>query len=221
MDVVVRPHLLSEREQTVIAVAPGATLAEIVAAYPWPPGVAAHAVVLLDRQVVPREWWPRIRPKDGTRIDLTLGMRGGGNGKQILALVAAIAVSIAAPYAAMAILGTTTMTAGTYALAAGLAMVGNLALAAIFKPPPTVAMPSGNQVSKAYTFQGQSNAFKPYGVLPRVLGVHRVYPDVVGVPYTVVVGGQSDDRDNQLMHALYCFGYGGVVIDDIRIGDNP
>ncbi|HVQ49760.1 MAG TPA: host specificity factor TipJ family phage tail protein [Mycobacterium sp.] len=182
-------------------------------------------MVLLDRQVVPREWWPRIRPREGARVDLTLGMHGGGDGKQALALIAAITISVMAPWAAVEVFGMAAGSVGAGVVAAGIAVVGNLALAALFKPPPTAAMGSNTEISKAYSFQGQSNAFKPYGVLPRVLGMHRVYPDVVGVPYTEVLREATDDpntrEDVQYLRALYCFGYGGVIVDDIRIGENP
>jgi len=216
MDVVVRPHVLSDREAATLDCAEGTTLAQMVAAFPWPDGVERHVVALVNGQCVPREWWPRVRPLAGARVLLALGLSNGEGDKQTLALIASIAVSVASMGAASSMMaaGYTSFAAGI--ASAGIAIVGNLAIAAIFKPPPVrFDQNPGQSVSKQYTFGGQSNALRPYGVLPRVLGKHRVYPDLIGTPYTEIKG------DDQWLKALYCFGYGGVTIEAICIGDNP
>lgn len=75
--------------------------------------------------------------ENGDVVNIAIVPKGGG-GKKILGIVA----SIAAPYAAAGMLGTViggtgAMAAGlgTYALAAGIAMAGNLLLSAIMPKP--------------------------------------------------------------------------------------
>lgn len=216
MDVVVRPHLLSERELLRLDMPPGTTIAEMVATYPWPGGTADQVCALINGIAVPPEHWRHVRPKPGTEVMLALHLQGGKKGKTILALVATIAISIYAPGWGTAIAGQMGLgaTAGTI-IGAGIAVVGALAISAIFKPPPIKPVASAkNEASNTYGFSGQSNAIRPYGSVPRIYGTHRVYPDACAAPYTVQVGADT------YLVALYNFGYSPLHLSDFRIGDN-
>ena len=65
MDFVIRPHLLSDRDAEHLEVPAGTSLAQMVAAFPWPTGVINQVVVLVNGEMMPRAWWGRIRPKQG------------------------------------------------------------------------------------------------------------------------------------------------------------
>lgn len=214
MEIVVRPHLLSSRDAERVSVPEGVSLAEMVAAYAWIPRAEPHVCALVNGQMIPREWWPRVRPKPGSEVTLALVLRGGGGGgnKQVLQLIATVVLVIAANAAGAALAGTMGLTAGQ--IAAGITLVGSLALGALFKPPPIRVNQGVGDNSNAYTFQGQSNAVKPYGVIPRLLGKHRVYPDVVAAPYTTILG------KDQYITAVYSFGYGPVRLEDLKIGED-
>jgi len=212
---IVRPHLLSARESERVPVPEGASLADMVRAFDWGPGRDEHVCALVNGMMVPREWWERVRPKPGAEVMCALMMRGGGGGgnKQILQLIAVVVLVVASQGAGASLAAEFGgLTAGQYA--AGITLIGNLALAALFKPPPIKVNANLGDTSNTYTFQGQSNSVKPYGVIPRVLGQHRVFPDVVGAPYTTLNG------KDQYITAVYSFGYGPVRVSDIKIGED-
>jgi len=216
MDFVIRPHLLSDRDAEHLEVPAGTSLAQMVSAFPWPTGVINQVVVLVNGEMMPRAWWGRIRPKQGALVLVTVRLEGGQKSKGILALVAAIAITVTAPYLAeLAVgqIGWTTAGAGYKAIVAGIAVLGNLAISAIFKPPPVRTAAAENfEVSNAYSFGGQSNPARPYGPILKVYGRHRVYPDICAAPYTTVEG------DNNYFTGIYSFGYSPLLIEDIRIG---
>lgn len=211
---IVRPHLLSAREAERVEVPEGATLEEMVRAFPWMPGTDAHVCALVNGQMIPREWWARVRPKAGTEIVCALALQGGGQGgnKQVLQMVAMVVLVMVANAYGAAVGAAMGLTAGQ--ATAGITLIGNLALAALFKPAPIRTNVNRGDTSNTYTFQGQSNQVKPYGVIPRILGTHRVYPDVVGAPYTTLLG------KDQYITAVYSFGYGPVNLSDIKIGED-
>jgi Putative phage tail protein len=216
MDVIVRPHLLSERELVRLDVPPGTTIAEMVDAYPWPPGCTDQVCALINGVAVPPMHWRYVRPKPGTEVMLALHLHGGKKGKTILALVATIVISIYAPGWGTAIAAQMGMgaTAGTI-IGAGIMAVGALAISAIFKPPPIKPVESAkNEASNTYGFSGQSNPIRPYSPVPRIYGMHRVYPDACAAPYTTQVGADT------YLIALYNFGYSPLWLSDFRIGDN-
>ncbi|WP_439578272.1 hypothetical protein [Elioraea sp.] len=96
--IVARPHpFSSERiDRTVKA---GATIAELLAEA-VPDRVLhgyAHVSLIDDAMTcetvpVPREVWTRVRPKPGTRVQITLVPMGGGRGKNPLRTLLSIAV---------------------------------------------------------------------------------------------------------------------------------
>ena len=97
MDVVVRPHLLSDRDLLRLDMPPGTSIAEMVAAYPWPAGMSDQVCALINGVPVPQQHWRYVRPKPGPRSCSALHLQGGRRGKTILALVATIVISIDAP----------------------------------------------------------------------------------------------------------------------------
>lgn len=213
MEIIVRPHLLSTRDAESVEVPEGLTIAEMVASYPWPPGVESQLCALVNGHTVPREWWARVRPRAGAEITVAVALRGGGGGgKQVLQLIAIVILVIASQGAGLALAAEYGGVAAYYA--AGITLVGNLALSALFKPAPIRANSGLGDRSNTYTFQGQSNSVKPYGVIPRLLGRHRVYPDVVGAPFTTLLG------KDQYITTVYSFGYGPVNLSDIKIGED-
>jgi hypothetical protein len=84
-----------------IQVAPGPSILAILDPQrDLPAGFLDVGAVRLNGDVIPREWWSRIRPHGGTALSLhvPIGNPGGsgGGGKNSVALVAAIAVLLAA-----------------------------------------------------------------------------------------------------------------------------
>jgi hypothetical protein len=214
VDVLVRPHILSTREAATLTLPEGTSLQTMVGAYGWPPGVESNVVCLVNGEMVPRQWWGRVRPKAGSQVLITLRLHGGKKNKSILALVASIAVAFVAPYATAAMGFTGGMAT---AVTAGISIVGNLAINALIKPPSinTGSQAAADERSGTYSLTGQSNAMRPYGVIPRVYGTHRFYPDLCAVPYTTTEG------NNQYLTCMYCLGYSPLEVEDLRIGTDP
>lgn len=148
---------------------------------------------------------------------------GGGGGKKILGIVASIAIAIAAPYVAAGMLGTviggTGAAAagfGTYALAAGIAMAGNLLLSAIMPKP---SMPGFDRMdfknSNAYGWNKPTNQAMQAQVVPKVFGTHKITPPLIASHII-------SDGNKQYFNGLYALNDGEIKdIREIKINDEP
>lgn len=148
---------------------------------------------------------------------------GGGGGKKILGIVASIAIAIAAPYAAAGMLGTViggtgAMAAGlgTYALAAGIAVAGNLLLSAIMPKP---SMPGFDRMdfknSNTYGWNKPTNQAMQAQVVPKVFGTHKITPPLIASHII-------SDGDKQYFNGLYALNDGEIKdIREIKINDEP
>jgi hypothetical protein len=156
--------------------------------------------------------------------------QGGGRGKQLLAIVASIAIMAFAWWAGTALAGSLFgAAAGSWQanmLIAGIALVGNLGLSALVRPKVPradlgaagalgISASASQSEPTYYTIGGQRNQAKPYAAMPRLLGSARIAPNLVAEPYVLSIG-----RDSYLF-AVYDFGYGPLDISDIRVGDTP
>jgi hypothetical protein len=237
MEVVTREKFISSHQET-HSLPEGLTIDEMLASISWSRELHQWTYVSIGGREVPAEFWKQVRPKQGHQILVALrpaggGGGGGGSGKQILTAVAAVAIAVVAWYAAPAIVGafagvsaaTASATMGTaVALTqAGLAIAGTLALGALVKPGRLGAQTltnsgsagNGPQESATYGVSGAQNAINRYGVVPRVYGRHRVTPPMAAEPYVVSSG------TTQTINILLDFGYGPLLVEDIRIGNTP
>lgn len=208
----IRPHMLSPRDQRALEMPEGLTIAQMVALV-WPVDVArGHAVVFIGEVQVPLEYWPRVRPKAGALVRMALTF-GGGDSKGILASVAMIALAVIAPPLGAWI--APTIGVSSVIATAGITMIGALAIGALFRPP-AIAAGAGAQTpteSATYSLSGQANQATPYGVVPRVYGMHRLFPRLAAVPYVATEG------PNQFLYMLLDCGYGPLQVEQLRIGD--
>lgn len=184
-----------------------------------PQGFAQRGVVAVDGEVVPRELWASVRPKSGRVVTLHLPVQGGGGGKQVFALIAAIALSVAtagiAAGALAPLLGASFAagTLGASLLAAGVGVVGSLAVSALSSPP--VVKPNEDNASSGRRLEPASvsgNLLEPNTPVPRVIGVRRVFPPFLAEPYIELIG------QNEVVHALYGLS-GPHDLSEPRLGD--
>lgn len=220
MEIVVRPHILSNRARRVEDIDYGMTIQEVVDRIP---GIdervrAGNLAVLIDGVTVPRSAWNVRRiSKVDAKVEVMAVLSGGGSGsnKQILALVATVFLFAFAGWAAAGLTSSGGLLAGASYLTvkAGIVLVGTLLINAIFKPP--LANNNGAEQSATYGFSGQNNQAKPFGRLTRIYGRHRYIADIAAVPYTVNAG------DDQYLYVVYSFGYGPLDLEDFKIGTNP
>lgn len=193
-------------------VAPTVTIAEIVAHLV--PGASEEA---LDRvrvtmtsgkewAVVPRRWWPHVRPHGGTTVAVRIVPGDPGS---IAGILAAQFVNLT---------GITSLAASqaAYVAAYGLASLGISALAGAVLtaliPPPNIPDGPGTPENR-YRLQGWKNQPTPGEPVPLPVGRIRTAPVYAAMPYQEVVG------DDQYIRALFCFGYGRLDISDLKIGD--
>jgi hypothetical protein len=194
----------------------GVTVQDLVERLELPEPLHDYLVVTVDGVEVLRPAWRETRPSALSRVYVAPVPAGGGGGKSIFAAIAAIAVSIFASWAAPAILGAGASPLAVGALQAGIMFVGALIINALFAPPRLRDTGQGERSSSPfYGMQGQRNQARAYGAVRSIYGYMRVAPDLAAEPYILTSG------DTQTLFALYDFGYGGVQVDDIRIGGTP
>lgn len=207
-----REHALAPERTTHVAA--GASVAEIVneAMLGAVPGLQAWVGDIR----VPREQWGMVRPKAGRHVHLVVVPEGGqGNnsdgsdrnkGARMILTIGVIAAAIAAPYA-VGISGTV----GGALLSAGAATAGSLLVNTLL-PPPGANLSAGDSTTSR-TIEGARNEVRQWGVVPQVMGLHRVVPPFGAAPYTEVVG------DDQYLRLVFVINKGKTDLYDFKIGE--
>lgn len=142
---------------------------------------------------------------------------GGGSGKSVGMIVVGI-ILVAMTWGGGAAAMGWTMSATTMSavgmIGVGLILSGVSGL--LIKPPALNSNLLGNNTEgdrSYYSFTGQSNQTRPYQIVPRVYGRHRMFPSMAATPIINNVGTES------YITALYDFGPGIVSLEDIQIGE--
>jgi hypothetical protein len=198
----------------------GRTLQEIVENVPGL-NLALPLVVAVDGAVIPREFWPRMRPKlkrDGEwpQVTIHMALHGGGSGgnavKSILQLVATVAlIALSAGTASFL----TPLIGATFAktAAAGVLIAGSLALKALAPPPAKEARAAtsanGGAKDPGVAF-AEGNILELGAVIPRVAGTIRIFPPLVAQPLVELVG------TDEIVEAIYAL-QGPHDLSDIRV----
>ena len=212
--------------------APGQSIAEIVASVPdLPARFASQGVVCINGEIVPRAMWPFVRPKPASEIvpvAVTLhlplaGGGGGGKGRNIFAIVAAIALAVVTYGVSTGVIvgGLTGATAAggatlaSTALAAGIGIAGSLAIAAL-TAPPSLSGPAaeGTASTEKQAASLAGNLLRPGAPIPRIIGTHKVYPPFACEPIVTI------DGDDEYVEGVYCLA-GPHKLEDIRVNDAP
>ena len=195
----------------------GATVADALRAL----GIPAHhwefAYVQIGDQPILPNMWNRVRPKAGAEVfvKVTPGISGA------IALIAAIAGSaatgaVAGSATAAAIAAGIGVSVKVLAGVAGALVTGavTFALSSIFAP----SQPNRqrNEVeSQTFSITAARNQVNPFGVVPEVVGQHRMVPPYGAVPYTEISGS------NQFLRFIVLWGHGPVEVSDVKIGNTP
>lgn len=203
LTVVVLPHPLLMTKM-VVRVAIGDTLAELVNK-----AMSLTAIGFPDFEVsingapIDRDVWRCVRPKPGTVV-----------------IIRAVAGFDDASSVAKTVVGVAGMIAGAFNpfLGAAVSLGGTLVVGALFPPAKPVLAPvaaAERGPSQVYSLSGSQNSSDPFGVIPVILGRHRVYPKLGARPYTEFVGA------DQYLRMLFVWGYGPLEISAIKIGETP
>lgn len=204
----------------------GQTLAEIVASVPnLPTWFFALGRVAINGIEISRENWRVVRPNPGTLITLyPPRMMGGGGVKNVLSIVATIAVIALAAAVSGGLLGPAGLgwfgasfaAGGLGAALAGTAIgiVGQLAITAL-TPPAQQSDASNGSLGGTKALAGvNGNALQPLDVLPAVLGKMRVSPPLLIKPFTTLENGST------FTHAIIGMP-GEYDIASIRVNNTP
>ncbi len=192
----------------------GTSIADIRAAIPVEETLRNRIAVAVNGDLATEDTQPS--PNDHVLFYL-LPAGGEGAGKQIIGTVAMLGLALAAGGApgtafANAIGLGENIAAGRALLMMGGSLVLGLAQNALIKPPPQAEQPGGDPF---FRFTGTRNQLAPWGWFPRVYGRHRVYPYLLAPPNVTIEGS------DQYIHLLFDFGYGPLVLSDLKIGDTP
>ena len=192
-----------------------------------PPDFAARGVIRINGHAVARGAWHMITPKpaaNGVPVEVTflappMGGGGDGGGKNVLALVASIALTVATGFIAGgglggifakdAVLFGVKGLAAT-ALASGVALAGSLLLSALI-PPPTLGNASSRRIDNPGGASAEGNVLEPNGPVPFVVGRRKIFPPLLCEPLTYFEG------PDEIVEAVYGLS-GPHELDDIRVG---
>ena len=214
-----RPHpITTEGRCTVVAIA-GQTLDEAFRHRipPWEPAVAQ-----VNGALVAREGWRDVVLREGDVVAVRVAV-AGGEGSNPIAVILSIAILVAAPYLAGAILGYGFTAAG--AIAAGATITGSILTAAIgiggllivnslFPPRLPKPAEAAGQPDPQYSIAGGANRARPYEPLQLVLGTHRVFPDLAAREYT-----EFDEESDQYLNQIFEFGIGNLDVGTLHMGE--
>ena len=184
-------------------------------------------LVTLGDGVVPKELWKRVRPKAGTILAVRVLPGGGDGGKQVLAIVAMIAIIVFAAWAGPALAagmglteaGGALTTAGMIVSAttqAAIVTAGAMGISAMTPPPSqsNSGLSGGiGRDSPTLFIEGTRNANPAWRPVPEVLGRYRYTPPFGALPWTETEG------DDQYVREMFCPGYGPLEIETLKIGE--
>lgn len=187
-------------------------IAEIIAAHGLT--FSLPTIAVLDGEPVLRGLWALRVIRPGEVIAFVAVPRGGGegSGKQIVGLIAALALSIAAPmvggWVAGAFFGGSTIAAS---LVSGALLVGgSMLLNALMPPPQTQDSAAAGTV---YSVVAASNQATPLEPLPVLYGRLRFAPRHASRPYSEYQG------NDQYLYQLFHVTAGKADIERIDIGE--
>lgn len=187
------------------------TIAEVIAEHDL--AFRLPTIAVIDGEPVLRGVWAVrvVRPSDTVSFVAVPGGGGSGDasGKQIIGLVAALALSIAAPLIGGALFGAGTIAASiaSAALLAGGSMLLNVLFA-----PPTVNQDAA-AAEKVYSVVAASNQATPLDVVPVLYGRLRFPPRYASRPYSEYAG------NDQYLYQLFLVTAGKAEIERIDIGE--
>jgi len=212
VNLVALPRVVPTHGRIHIAVAPGTTVAAMVAmAMPEFLGRREKLRVTIGDHVVAGDLWDKVRPLPGVTV-IMRPILEGATLRTVLQVVVAVAAIAAGQYYAAAglplLFGSTAITSAVVTTA--VLVAGSLLVNALIP-----VRQSSDEAKQSPTIQGFRNALNPNGVIPEVLGTHRFAPPYAATPYTEIVG------DDQYVVAAFLFGFGKKEISNLRLGDTP
>lgn len=191
--------------------------------YGWQFKSGLPTIVEVNGRPLLRKHWRRhkIALNDNIRfVSRPLGGQRGGGGKQILGLVALVAVAAFAIWAGPAIAGALSLT-GTAAsvvggvVTAGIGLAGSLLINSLTAPKQGATNSPNATIDQIYSASVQGNAAKLGQPLPVCYGREKVFPDLAAAPWSEFIG------NDQYTNVLLSIGMGRFSFEQAFIDDTP
>lgn len=172
--------------------------------------------------VAPRSLWHLTTPQPDAQVWFVLPPAGGEDGgvKNILGIVASIALTLATAGIATAgigVLGIAGGTLGARVVAGAVGLIGQLAIQALFAPPQQAA--ERRDTAQATRASIAGNALQRGQSIPMVAGTLRIAPPLGAQPRSYLVGDDSYAEAVYMLagpHALSAPQIGGVDVSDLN-----
>jgi hypothetical protein len=181
------------------------------------PAGSAEVVVSVNGAIIPKEEFAITYVERGSSLVICPVPQGGGDGdKSIFAMIAMIAVSIFAPYAAGAMMGLEVGTIGYSIAVAGITMAGSMLVHSVFAPSkPTPKNGGGGDTSPTYGIDGAKNTSVEGLPVPICYGGFRMAGNIINLHV-------ENEGDTQNLYVLINAGEGPIGgISDVRLNGNP
>lgn len=193
------------------------------ARYGWQFRNGLPTILEINGQPVLRRDWrkTRIAANDNVRfISKPLGGGQNSGGKQVLGLVALVAVSAFAMWAGPALAGAFGLTGAAATIVggiatAGIALGGSLLINSLTAPKLGATNAPDATVSQIYSALAQGNAAKLGQPLPVPYGREKVFPDFAATPWAEFVG------NDQYQNILLSVGMGDFSYEEMFVDDTP
>lgn len=175
--------------------------------------------VFIDGKIVNKEDWESTKVSKNQVIEYRSALRGNNVGRLLATVAVVVAVAVFQQYYLLPALGGAGATVGgltatQLAVYAGTGIALNIAGAMLVNSIFPVRQPKQQEQARSQLLmQGGQNTANRYGAIPVVLGKFR---------YTPYLGANSfveSDSRNSYLKGVVCWGYGPLIVSDIRIGD--
>lgn len=214
--------------------APGCTIAQVLDTVPdLPRWFRECGVVMVDGMEIYRDKWRVVRPlemRGGEPVLITLHPPApeGGRGKQVLTLLATVALAITTagigagvllPGLGAQLAGSlgVSVAAGQSLLAAGVGIVGRMAIAAL--TPPPVAPNVGASAQNSPTAGISGNALERLAQLPAVLGAIDYSPPHLVRPWTTLQGQYGEVQVRTIVGLAGYYDVSNLRINGVDVGE--
>ncbi|MEY9262052.1 hypothetical protein AB7M45_007801 [Bradyrhizobium elkanii] len=185
--------------------------------YGWQFAKGLPTILEINGEAVLRKDWRRRRIGASDQVRFMSFPRGGGQGgnavKQVIGIVALVAVSAFALWAPVGLFGLTAGSFGATALGAGLAIGGTLLVNALILPKAGATNSPSSNADQIYSVTAQGNVAKLGQPLPVWYGRLKAFPDFAATPWAEFIG------NDQYLNLLLSVSMGSMSYEKIYVDD--
>lgn len=173
--------------------------------------------IFVDGKSVDKKDWENIQVYKDQLIEYRSRLSGGSTGRLLATVALVVAVVAFQQYYLLPTLTTAgvsvaTATVISYAAGTALTIAGSMLINSIF---PVRQPKQQEQAKSQLLLQGGQNTPNRYGAIPVVLGKFRYTPPLAANTFV------ESDTSNSYLKGAICWGYGPLIVSDVRVGDVP